>query len=251
MAHLADQAAEIRLPDRATIALGALRETAREGSLALSVGVGLAVGRRDPRGGGHAAGGTPRRARSGPARLPARAGAAPADPGERRVEVERLRARTKAGEEVESRRRFVSRDLLTEAASDRIGPGSRPTATVPVWSRWGRWRRGPQPLRGLSPPRGRHRREASRADGSGPQRVGPAGDPHRRDRARGAHGGGGVGRGRRWSQAPAWARGEQHREPEVCQALLDNLAQRGRDPERPLLAVIDGGRATRPALKAT
>jgi transposase-like protein len=37
----------------------------------------------------------------------------------------------------------------------------------------------------------------------------------------------------------------------VCQALLTNLVERGRDPELPILAVIDGGKAIRSALKAT
>src|SRR5215467_3589867 len=37
----------------------------------------------------------------------------------------------------------------------------------------------------------------------------------------------------------------------VCQALLNNLVGRGLDSERPLLAVIDGGKAIRAALEAT
>jgi transposase-like protein len=37
----------------------------------------------------------------------------------------------------------------------------------------------------------------------------------------------------------------------VGQALLNNLIDRGLDPERPILAVIDGGKAIRAALKAT
>jgi hypothetical protein len=37
----------------------------------------------------------------------------------------------------------------------------------------------------------------------------------------------------------------------VCQALLNNLLARGLDPERPILAVIDGGKGIRTALKAT
>ena len=37
----------------------------------------------------------------------------------------------------------------------------------------------------------------------------------------------------------------------VCQALLNNLIERGLDPERPILAVIDGGKAIRSALNAT
>ena len=36
----------------------------------------------------------------------------------------------------------------------------------------------------------------------------------------------------------------------VCQALLNNLVERGLDPEHPILAVIDGGKAIRAALKA-
>jgi putative transposase len=41
--HVAQERATIPLPERVTIALAALSETAREGLLALSVGVGLAV----------------------------------------------------------------------------------------------------------------------------------------------------------------------------------------------------------------
>src|SRR5262249_19760582 len=37
----------------------------------------------------------------------------------------------------------------------------------------------------------------------------------------------------------------------VSQALLNNLVERGLDPERPILAVIDGGKGIRAALKAT
>jgi len=37
----------------------------------------------------------------------------------------------------------------------------------------------------------------------------------------------------------------------VCQALLNNLIERGLDRERPILAVIDGGKAIRTALKHT
>jgi putative transposase len=37
----------------------------------------------------------------------------------------------------------------------------------------------------------------------------------------------------------------------VCQSLLSNLVERGLDPERPLLVVIDGGRGIRSAAKAT
>ena len=37
----------------------------------------------------------------------------------------------------------------------------------------------------------------------------------------------------------------------VCQALLNNLVERGLDTERPLLAVIDGGKAIRSALRST
>src|SRR5262249_56188209 len=41
--HVAQERAAIPLPDRVTIALAALAETAREGLLALSVGLGLAA----------------------------------------------------------------------------------------------------------------------------------------------------------------------------------------------------------------
>ncbi len=41
--QLAEEKATIPLPERVTIALAALSDTAREGLLALSIGVGLAV----------------------------------------------------------------------------------------------------------------------------------------------------------------------------------------------------------------
>ncbi len=131
----------VPLPERVTIALGALREAAREGLLALSVGVGLAVvgevleeeivqmvgprGKHDPE----------RRAyRHGRERQQLTLGG-------RWVELEKPRARTKTGEkvELESYRFFSSRDLLTEAALVRMLAGLPTPTTESVWSRWASW----------------------------------------------------------------------------------------------------------------
>ena len=117
--------ASIPLPERVTIALGELRETARGGLLALSVGLGLAVvgeifeeeialvvgprGKHDPE----------RQAyRHGRERRQLTLGG-------RRVEVAKPRARSKACEDVEldSYRFFASGDLLTEAALVRMLAG--------------------------------------------------------------------------------------------------------------------------------
>ena len=102
--------------------------------------------------------------------------------GGRRVEIQKPRARTKAGEEVElaSYRLFSSRDPLTQAARDRMLAGlssSRYLAGLePI---------GPVEAKAVSHStisrqlRGRHRSEAARADGPRTLRDGPACDLHR------------------------------------------------------------------------
>src|SRR5215471_9387252 len=100
LAHVVQQAA-IPLPERVTIGLEAAAETAREGLLALSVRVGLAVvaeifeeemtQRVGPRG------------KHSPERRAYRHGqeSRQLTLGGRRVEIQKPRARTKVGEEVE------------------------------------------------------------------------------------------------------------------------------------------------------
>jgi putative transposase len=165
--HVAQERVTIPLPERVTIALAALSETAREGLLALSVGVGLAVvgeifeeemmqlvgprGKHDPQRKAYRHGQEDHQLTL----------------GGRRVEVQKPRARTKAGEEVklESYRFFASRDLLTQAALDRMLAGLSTR----------RYRAGLEPvgpveakaitLDDLAPLRGRHHPEAARAYG--------------------------------------------------------------------------------------
>lgn len=130
--------AAINLPERVTIALGKMAGGVKQGLLALSVGVGLAVvaeifdaevtelvgprGRHDRMRPAYRHGEEPRHLTL----------------GGRRVQVMKPRARTKRGEEVElqSYRLFTSRDLLTNAALDRVlnGLGTR------------RYRRGLEPV---------------------------------------------------------------------------------------------------------
>ena len=123
--HVAQDRAEIPLPERVTVGLAALEETAREGLLALSVGLGLAVvgeifeeeltelvgprGKHDQKRQAYRHGHEDRQLTL----------------GGRRVEVQKPRARTKVGEEVEleSYRCFASRDLLNEAALVRMLAG--------------------------------------------------------------------------------------------------------------------------------
>src|SRR5215813_1462908 len=124
LAHVVPQAA-IPLPERVTIGLEAVTETAREGLLALSVRIGLAVVAEvfeeemaqlvGPRG------------KHSPERQAYRHGqeSRQLTLGGRRIEIQKPRARTKAGEEVEleSYQLFSSRDPLTQAALDRMLAG--------------------------------------------------------------------------------------------------------------------------------
>jgi putative transposase len=119
--HVVEEA-PLPLPERVTIAFGGLAESARQGLLALSVGLGLAVVGEifeeeltqivGPRG-KHSRGREAYRHGHEPRQLTL---------GGRRVAVQKPRARTKAAEEVEleSYRLFASRDLLTQAALDRM-----------------------------------------------------------------------------------------------------------------------------------
>jgi len=244
----------ISLPERVTIALGALRETAREGLLALSVGVGLAVvgeifeeeigqvvgprGKHDPE----------RRAyRHGRERRQLTLGG-------RRVGVEKPRARTKAGEEVEleSYRFFSSRDLLTEAALVRMLAGLSTR----------HYRAGLEPM-GKLEAKATGRSAISRRFVTGTSRKlaelmgrdlkaldllaifidGIETAEHTIVAALGVDAQG------KKHPLGLWEGSTENKT--VCQALLNNLVERGLDPERPILAVIDGGKAIRSALKAT
>jgi putative transposase len=252
--HVAEERATIPLPERVTIALAALSETAREGLLALSVGVGLAVvgeifeeemlrlvgprGKHDPQRKAYRHGQEDRQLTL----------------GGRRVEVQKPRARTKTGEEVEleSYRFFASRDLLTQAALDRMLAGLSTR----------RYRAGLEPV-GPVEAKAITRSTISRRFVAGTTRKlrelmdrdlseldllvifidGIETAEHTIVAALGVDGDG------RKHPLGLWEGSTENKT--VCQALLNNLVERGLDPERPILAVIDGGKAIRSALKAT
>ena len=244
----------IPLPERVTIALAELAETAREGLLALSVGVGLAVvgeifeeeltqlvgarGKHSPE----------RQAyRHGQERRQLTLGG-------RRVEVQKPRARSKAGEEVEleSYRLFASRDLLTEAALNRMLAGLSTR----------RYRAGLEPV-GKLEPKATSRSAISRRFVAGTKRK--LADLFGRDLSELdllALFIDGIETAEHTIVVALGVDADGHKHPlglwegstenkAVCQSLLNNLIERGLDPERPILAVIDGGKAIRSALKAT
>ena len=252
--HVAQEEAAIPLPERVTIALAALAETAREGLLALSVGVGLAVvgeifeeeltqlvgprGKHSPE----------RRAyRHGQERRQLTLGG-------RRVGVQKPRARTKAGEEVEleSYRLFAGRDLLTQAALDRMLAGLSTR----------RYRAGLEPIGSV---------EAKAISRSTVSRRFIAGTTRKLHELMGRDLSGldllaifidgietadhtivaalGVDADGRKHPLGLWEGSTENKT--VCKSLLHNLIQRGLDPERPILAVIDGGKAISTALKHT
>jgi hypothetical protein len=178
--HLRQEKPAIPLPDRVTIGLAAFSETVREGLLAFCVGVGLSVVAEifeeeitqlvGPRG------------RHNPERQAYRHGQEDRQLtlGGRRVGVQKPRARTKAGAEVEleSFRFFASRDLLTQAALDRM---LARLSTRRYGGVTGTGRSGAEvddPLLDLTPVRGGYDQEAPRTDGPRSQRAGAAGDLH-------------------------------------------------------------------------
>ena len=253
LAHVVQQAA-IPLPERVTIGLEAMAETAREGLLALSVRVGLAVvaeifeeemtQRVGPRG------------KHSPERRAYRHGqeSRQLTLGGRRVEIQKPRARTKAGEELEleSYRLFSSRDPLTQAALDRMLAG--------LSSR--RYRAGLEPIGPVEA------KAVSRSTISRRFVAGTALKLHEL-MGRDLHGLDllaifidgietaehtilavlGVDSEGRKHPLGLWEGSTENKA--VCQSLLNNLIRRGLDPERPILAIIDGGKAIRSALKAT
>lgn len=253
--HVAPEQPPIPLPERITIALGALGESAREGLLAFCVGVGLSVvheifeeeitelvgprGKHDAQRRGYRHGQEDRQLTL----------------GGRRVGVKKPRARTKAAEEVEleSYRFFASRDLLTQAALDRMLNG---LATR-------RYRAGLEPVGKQVGAKATARSSISRRFVAGTTRKlrelmgrdlreldllaifidGIETAEHTIVAALGIDADG------RKHPLGLWEGSTENKT--VCQALLNNLVERGLDPERPLLAVIDGGKAIRAALKAT
>jgi transposase-like protein len=251
--HVTEQKPPIPLPERVTIGLAAFTETVREGLLAFCVGVGLSVvaeifedeitqlvgprGKHDPERSAYRHGQEDRQLTL----------------GGRRVEVRKPRARTKAGEELdlESFRFFASRDLLTQAALDRMlarlstrryGAGLEPVGVAPkATTRSSISRRF---VTGTT--RKLHElmaRDLSELDLLAIFIDGIETAEHTIVAALGVDADG------RKHPLGLWEGSTENRT--VCQALLNNLIGRGLDPERPILAVIDGGKAIRSALKAT
>src|SRR5579859_2066031 len=246
--------AAINLPERVTIALGELAGAVKQGLLALSVGVGLAVvdeifdaeltelvgprGRHDPMRQAYRHGEEPRQLTL----------------GGRRVQVMKPRARTKRGEEVEleSYRLFASRDLLTNAALDRVLNGLSTR----------RYRRGLEPVGDL-PALATGKSAISRRFVAGTQRKlkellsrdlsqldllvlfvdGIETDEHTIVVALGIDGKG-------YKHPLGLVEGSTENRA-VCQRLLNHLIRRGLDPERPRLVVIDGGKGIRAAVRAS
>jgi putative transposase len=251
--HVAPEPPPFPLPDRITVALSALRESARQGLLAFCVGVGLSVVHEifeeeisqlvGPRG-KHDSERTAYRHGREDRNLTL---------GGRRVGVRKPRARTKTGGEVEleSFRFFAGRDLLTQAALDRMlaglatrryGAGLEPVGVEPkATTRSSISRRF---VSGTA----RKLRELMERDLSGLDLLAIFVD--------------GIETAEHTIVAALGVDADGHKHPlglwegsteskAVCQALLNNLVDRGLDPEQPILAAIDGGKGIRSALKAT
>lgn len=170
------------------------------------------------------------------------------------MKVQKPRARTKAGEEVEldSYRLFASLDLLTQAALERMLAGLSTR----------RYRAGLEPVGELEV-KATSRSAISRRFVAGAIRKlrelvgrdlseldllalfidGIETAEHTTVAALGVDADG------RKHPLGVWEGSIENKA--VCQSLLNNLVERGLDPERPILAVIDGGKAIRSALKAT
>ena len=241
------------LPERVTVGLAQLSESARQGLLAFCVGIGLSVmheifeeevtllvgprGKHDPERTGYRHGREDRQLTL----------------GGRRVGVKKPRARSKAAGEVEleSFNFFASRDLLTQAALDRMlnglatrryGAGLEPVGVEPKATKRSSISR--RFVTGTS----RKLRELMSRDLSGLDLLALFVDgietaEHTIVAALGVDADGYK------HPLGLWEGSTENRS--VCQALINNLVGRGLDPERPILAVIDGGKAIRSALKAT
>jgi hypothetical protein len=213
-----EQVGELALPQRVQEALGQLVGSAREGLLALSVGVGLGVlaelleeevvevvgakGKHDP------------------ARVAVRHGHESGEVtlGGRRVQVERPRVRSADGRSelpLEAYAHFADRDPLTKIVLERMLAG--------VSTR--RYRRTQEPVGSQVEQMGRSTSKSSvsrtfvqrtrrfrRADESPPRRRQAGGDDDRRARAAGTHERRRARDHDRGRQDPARALGRQHRE---------------------------------------
>lgn len=244
----------INLPERVTIALGELAGAVKDGLLALSVGAGLAIvkeimeaevtelvgprGKHDPNRVGYRHGDESRQLTL----------------GGRRVEIKKPRARSKDEKELElaSYEHFARRDLLTQAALDRMLNG--------LTTR--RYRKGLEEVGDLPPlATGKsaisHRfvvgtarklvelmsRDLSKLDLLVIFLDGIETDEHTIIVALGIDADG--------IKHPLGLEEGSTENKAVCQGLLNKLIKRGLDPERPRLYVIDGGKGIRGAVKAS
>lgn len=241
------------LPEQVTVALAELAGAAKEGLLALSVGVGLAVVQElfqeevnrlaGPKG------------RHNPIRTANRHGQEQRQLtlGARRVAVSKPRVRTTEGEELALRtyRAFARRDLLTEAALERMLAG--------LSSR--RYGAGLEPV-GKVMSRGTSRSAVSRRFVAGTQAK--LAELFGRDLSGldllavfldgvlvAEHcvvvGLGVDALGRKYPLG-LWEGTTENKA--LCTALLQNVIERGLDPESPRLFVIDGGKGLRAAIQA-
>ncbi len=244
---------QVDLPEQVTVALTELAAAAKEGLLAFSVGVGLAVvdellqaevtRRVGPRG------------KHNPERTANRHGEEPRQLtlGGRRVEITKPRVRTTGGEEVElqSYRVFARRDLLTEAALTRMLAG--------LSSR--RYGAGLEPI-GQVAASGTRKSTISQRFVEGTQRK--LDELLSRDLSRldllaifidGVEMGDhccvvalGVDAQGKKHPLGLWEGSTENKA--VCNNLLANLVERGLNPERARLFVIDGGKGVRAAIMA-
>jgi putative transposase len=241
------------LPERVTVALAELAGAAKEGLLALSVGIGLAVVEEifqeevtrlaGPRG------------RHDPGRAATRHGQEQRQLtlGGRRIAVSKPRVRAITGEELPLRtyRTFASRDLLTEATLDRMLAG--------LSSR--RYEAGLEPVGELA---------SSSTSRSAVSRRFVAGTEQKLRELFGRDLCGldllavfldgvnvaehcivvalGVDSTGRKHPLGLWEGTTENKT--LCTSLLQNLIERGLDPETPRLYVIDGGKALRTAIQA-
>jgi len=244
---------QVDLPERVTVSLTELAGAAKDGLLALSVGVGLAVVDElmqaevtqlvGPRG-QHNPGRTANRHGEEPRQLTL---------GGRRVEISKPRVRSRAGEELDLRsyRAFVRHDLLTEMAVVRMLAG--------LSSR--RYAAGLEPIGELAAS-GTGRSSVSHRFIEGTQRK--LTELLGRDLSKlelvaifidGIELGDhccvvalGVDAQGKKHPLGLWEGTTENKA--VCTALLSNLVERGLAPERSRLFVIDGGKGIRAALVA-
>ena len=250
-------ARELALPASVEEALGELVDSAKEGLLALSVGVGLGVLAEIDGGGGRRGRGPEGQAQSGAHRGPSwprgRRGHArrPAGRGQASAGADAPTASARSGLGHMSTSPIAIRCPGT--CSSRCSPAS-PRAVTGA-------RSSPSAMRSTpgraATSKSAVSRDVRREDEGEPDRAdepsacgrAPGGDDARRDRAQGP-----LLRGRAWGSRPTassiplglWDGSTEN--ATVANALLSNLVDRGLDLEQGVLFVIDGSKALRKAI---